>query len=369
MSSDPIRIQTLFLRHFISPRNTDYRYYRKLKRLEDIYPLEFALCDSLPATIIGNIAYAMDVFFYRSRVLKEFMLTQFWRTLRRSTILPSRYLGKAHADVVFTNQFFPRNKINIPIIFEFDFFAYGLGEEREMIRRILYVPESFIKEARIICVRHELSLEAFKSQFPRYTNKAVLVPFYLPTLETISEAQTRRKFDNFNPTKILFVGNLARLKGLPQLIQAFEQIKNNSPENVELTVVSWFQDGPVEVPPHVRKLSDLQQEEVYRLMTESHIFAMPSRRDATGTVFWEAMAKGCALLVPEVSPQKELFGDFGNTAHPLSVDSIAHALEQMINDTEFCLSRALHARRTFVRKYHHSIVGNKYFDVFQQATS
>jgi len=73
------------------------------------------------------------------------------------------------------------------------------------------------------------------------------------------------------------------------------------------------------------------------------------------------------LLVPDINPQREMFGQFGLAAYPTSAESIAAALERMILDSEFCVSHALLARNTFVERFHHSVVGTQYYEIFRRA--
>jgi len=253
-------------------------------------------------------------------------------------------------------------------MFEMDFFVFGIASVREEVRQLLYVPEFIIKRCTIVSIRHPLSLKAFKERFPGYADKAFLVPHYLPFLEPLEEYRILEKFKGFGKpvVRLLFVGNLSRLKGLPELLKAYSIVKKDFP-NLEFVVVSDFRDGPVAIPPEVKVLTNLHQTEVYRLMEETHIFAMPTKMEAIGRVFWEAMAKGCAILLPDVSPQRELFGEYGAVADPTSPYAIAEALLWMLQNPEECQRRALAGRQEFVEKYHHSIVERTYLQLFQEA--
>ncbi|MDA2923055.1 glycosyltransferase family 4 protein [Acidobacteria bacterium AH-259-L09] len=288
--------------------------------------------------------------------------------MRHSIFLSQQYLNKAKPDLLLTMLYFPLNRVNVPIVFEWDFFPYGPAYIQEEMRRRLYIPNWMIERSSHVIVRHELSLNTFKVLFPEFSDKGVVIPPYLPDLETLPEERVYEKFREFRHPKVrlLFVGNLARCKGLTELVEAYGMLKEMHRE-IELTVVSRFQDGIVELPPDVRTFSNLSQTEVYKLMGESHIFALPSKQEATGNVLWEALANGCAILSPALSPQKELFGQFGLTADPTSSEDLAEALEQMINDRDFCLACALKARSTFLENYHRSIVERKYYEVFKKA--
>lgn len=364
-----INVQTMFPKYFIAPGHSEYRDFWVMKKLEDSYPLKFHLLDAHVATVIANATYAWESVMYKSRFTRGLVLSRFWRGVRRAAVVPQRYWAKVQADVILTRSSVPINKVDLPIVFEADFYPYGIPSVKEEVRKLLYVPRWIIERCAFVSVRHDLSAKTFKALFPDFAHKAVVIPHYLPYLEALPEESIIQKFNaTRGAVKMLFVGNLAKLKGLVELVQAYTMLREKHVD-IEFTVVSRFDDGPVELPAEVKKLSNIPHREVYRLMAESHIFAMPANKEATGAVYWEAMANGCAILGPDISPQKELFGEFGLTADPLSPEDIAQALGEMADDRDFCLSCALKARKTFLERYHHSVVARKYFELFQRAVA
>ncbi|MBM3459186.1 MAG: glycosyltransferase family 4 protein [Armatimonadetes bacterium] len=104
-------------------------------------------------------------------------------------------------------------------------------------------------------------------------------------------------------------------------------------------------------------------------MREAHIFAMPTKNDSHGRVFWEAMAAGCALLAPNTTPHQELFAAFGRTADATSPADVTRALGELAGSPQFCLERGLHARSEFLKKYHYSVAGAAYHEAFRRAAA
>jgi len=360
-------VQTLFLRTFPRRRGTDYLYYEKLKELERFYPIMLRSYDSLLPVVLGNILYAADSLW--SRFARRFGLAApgWWSILRRLTIIPPAEVG-SRTDVVYTNYLIPVNRIDAPIILEWDFLIHGPPNEQKLVRQWLHVPAWFIHRARLVVVRHELSRAAFAASYPQDAGKGVIVPHYLPWVEPVLEENVIQKFRQFGDREVslLFVGNDARRKGLPNLLKAYCRLRQAG-QRLRLTVVSEFRDGPLALPPDTIVRSRLSPHEVYALMADAHIFAMPTRREAVGLVFLEAMANGCALLVPDTSPQREIFGDYGLRVPPDDIQAITAALERFLDDGEFTLSCALRARRAFVEQFHHSVVGKQYWDLFRRA--
>jgi glycosyltransferase involved in cell wall biosynthesis len=355
----------MFPKWFIRPGHSEYRDFWVMKGIEKSYPVSFRLLDDPLSAAVANISYALDSATYKLPLTRPVTLTRSWRELRRAVILPRRYLREVEADVIMTRLLFPMNRVDVPIVLEADFFPFGPAKVRRDIAKFLYIPRELIERSARVRVTHALSLQAFRRLYPEFADKGVVIPHYYPHAEAIAEDAVERKFARFgSPTvKVLFVGNLARLKGLPELVAAYTKLKQRHP-GLELTVVSRFDDGSVKLPPEIQPRANIPHAEVYRLMAEAHVFAMPSKQEATGAVYWEAMGQGCALLVPDVSPQRELLGPFGMTADPTSAEDITRTLETMIDQPAVCLQRALRGRETFLAEYHHSVVARKYYELF-----
>lgn len=366
---DALHVRLLLWNNWIGKRNTAHLYFQRISQMERTLPVTFSWCDSPLAAGMGNLTYALDSVFYRNRYTRALGLTKGFKTLRRSVVLPSGGMRRAGVDVLHAIEYVPVNRVGIPILFEWDFSTFGLPEYHEEITRMLYIPRWMVARCAVVSVRHEPSLRAFVKLYPEFADRGTVIPHYLPELEAVPEEVVHRKFEEFGRPRmrLLFVGNQARVKGLPELLEVYRMVRRVYGDALEFTVVSRFQDGRLPLPADVTLHAGLPPAQVYRLMAQSHIFALPTKREATGNVFWEAMASGCAILGPALSPQQELFGEFGRTADPTSPAELADALSQMIEGRDFCRSRALRARATFIDRYHHSVVARLYYEVYQRA--
>ncbi|MBM3946912.1 MAG: glycosyltransferase family 4 protein, partial [SAR202 cluster bacterium] len=341
---DMKRLRVLMLTpktYWVGKRNSDIRTYPLLKNLlEKSHALEMNISESLLLTLQANASYAAAAALWRTQLPKSVdAFASLWHLTRRACWLPKGVIRQHQPDVAYTVLLYPMNRIPIPLVLDFDFNPWGIPTMRAEVDRLRYIPRWMLERAAVIVVRHEVSLEALKERFPDQAQKGIVVPTPLPGLEALEDERVRAKFHAFGAPsiKVVFVGNQAVVKGMPELIQACQTLKPRYP--VDLTVVSRFVDGTVEVPPGVRVLSDLPSAEVYRLMAESHIFVMPTKRDSHGRVFWEAMANGCAIVAPCFTPHQELFAEFGATADPRSPEAIAGALESLISNPGVCLER------------------------------
>jgi glycosyltransferase involved in cell wall biosynthesis len=360
-----LRVQTMFPRPFIG-RGTDNDYLEKLTELERHYPVRVLPCQALMPVVIDNALCAADGVWGRASRRFGLGMPDWWSSLRRLTVVPAPSL--AGADLVYTNFFLPANRINTPVILEWDFFVYGPPDEQHLVSRLLNIPPWFVRRATCVIVRHELSRAAFASRYPEDADKAVVLPIYHPWLEPVPEQHVVRKFERegVSDIRLLFVGNDARRKGLPALAEAYERLRSQH-RRVRFTVVSEFHDGRVTLAPDVIVRSRISRTDLFQLMSEAHIFAMPTRREAVGLVYVEAMANGCALLLPDSSPQRELFGDYGLSAPPDDVDALTSALKTLVDHPDVACTYGLRARRGFILQYHHSVVGKQYWEVFQRA--
>lgn len=326
--------------------------------------MEMLPCRSAVPVMVGNISYAIDSVLERFARHLSTIPPAFWSDLRRLILFPRSAVGRA--DVVFTNFFVPVNPLPIPLVLESDFFVYGQPTDHALVQRWLHIPSSVIARTNLVTVRHELSRAAFQEAFPDQADKAVVVPYYFPFLEAVERPAVVEKFTETQEIRVLFVGNLGTLKGLPFLVEAYRLLRQSG-RRLQLTVVSEFRDGKIAMPSEIQVYSHLRPGEVYGLMARAHIFAMPTRREPTGRVFWEAMANGCALLVPDVSPQRELFGDYGAAASPTEARAIADALDDLMSDRDRLLTLALQARDAFSAGFHHRLVGKRYRSLFERA--
>jgi glycosyltransferase involved in cell wall biosynthesis len=108
-----------------------------------------------------------------------------------------------------------------------------------------------------------------------------------------------RVFSHEQPPTVLFVGRHWEAKGGPDLLDAFVQVRSVHP-NLRLVIAGCTPpvgDVPgVEILGHVDKRTRSGAERLLSLYREADLFCMPSRFDAFGIVFVEAMLHGVACI-------------------------------------------------------------------------
>ena len=151
--------------------------------------------------------------------------------------------------------------------------------------------------------------------------------------------------------RLLFVGRLDAVKGIPLLLEAVTALKKHHPD-MALTIVG---DGPMraDLEAQARAL-DLPTEFVgYRSPAEvaayldSHdILTLPSFAEGVPVVLMEAMAARNPVVASRVGGVQELVEDgvSGFVLPPGDVVSLTKALEKLLNDPQLCKTMGVAGR-------------------------
>ncbi len=137
---------------------------------------------------------------------------------------------------------------------------------------------------------------------------------------------------------ILTVGKIEPRKNLGSLIEAFNKI--GSPD-VELLIVGpggW--DKSVKPRNNIKFTGYVSDQELANLYTSCLFFVYPSIWEGFGYPVLEAMSHGAPVATSDNSSLKEISKDSALLFDPLKVDSIANALQQLLNDQKLRQSLA-----------------------------
>ena len=149
-------------------------------------------------------------------------------------------------------------------------------------------------------------------------------------------SRVNRHSTNYLPKEpfILFVGALQYHKGLFQLLDAYQKLKN--PPVLVLIGTVW-PDTPKEFPGNVHVLKNLQPEEVMDAWKKCLFAVLPSVwAEPFGGVVLEAMSKGKAVIGSKIGghPDMIVHGKTGFLVDPLSTDELTRAMETLMNNPE-----------------------------------
>jgi glycosyltransferase involved in cell wall biosynthesis len=181
---------------------------------------------------------------------------------------------------------------------------------------------------------------------------------------------------------VLFVGRLARKKGVEYLIRAFPDVLARHPD-ARLVLVG---DGPCRtelealssqlgLADRVRFAGSQPPAELPRFYRRSHVFVGPSvvarsgDTESFGLVFAEAMAAGCPVIGTTVGgiPGLVVHGRTGLLVEPESPAALAAAINQVLDSPAQAQTMAALAQRWARRKFNWRQVAQRYADKLAQA--
>ena len=132
-------------------------------------------------------------------------------------------------------------------------------------------------------------------------------------------------------------------KGGPELAAAFERVLAAHPR-AELTIVGC---SPALDLPNCEVVGPVPVGQVGGYYDRASVFCLPTRREAYGIAFLEALAHGLPVVATRVGALLELVseGETGYLVDVGDVDALASRLTALLDDPETCRRLGLAARR------------------------
>ena len=137
----------------------------------------------------------------------------------------------------------------------------------------------------------------------------------------------------------LYVGNVNWAKGINELVAAYRKVRKRVEPSPELLIVgrpNWprVADEVVSRVPGVRWIREADDDELARLYRGAVAMVAPSYYEGFGLPVVEAMASGCPVIASDVSVYRELLGPAGYFVPVGTVDPLAMAMVDVIQDCE-----------------------------------
>jgi glycosyltransferase involved in cell wall biosynthesis len=144
-------------------------------------------------------------------------------------------------------------------------------------------------------------------------------------------------------SRLLFVGRLAGVKGLPVLLEAMARLKPHRP-SLRLSVAG---DGPdrrkleeqakrLGLAENVRFLGYQSQQQVRDLLQQTDVFVLASFAEGVPVVLMEAMAAGVPVVATQIAGIPELVEDgaSGFLVPPADPHALADRVERLLADAD-----------------------------------
>jgi glycosyltransferase involved in cell wall biosynthesis len=159
--------------------------------------------------------------------------------------------------------------------------------------------------------------------------------------------------------RLLFLGWLERDKGIFELLNACRQLSTTLLFSLDIAGEgNASAEARAVVDRH--KLTDmvhfrgwLRDEALHQALRDADVLVLPSWAEGLPNAMIEAMAAGLAVVVTSVGAIPELITDrrSGMLVEPRSADSLAGALNEVINNRELCSKLAREGYRIAVREF------------------
>ncbi len=195
--------------------------------------------------------------------------------------------------------------------------------------------EKIARASFVACISHFCRSQAMSFAATEHWGKLHIVHC------GIEPERYRQRSDANTGKRLLFVGRLAAVKGLPVLIEAMQSAKT---KGLHLTIVG---DGPdratleavVEasgLSSQVTFLGYRSQSDVADLLGESDVLVLPSFAEGVPVVLMEAMAAGLPVIATRIAGIPELVegGVSGLLVSPGDASALAAAIDKIADDPE-----------------------------------
>jgi glycosyltransferase involved in cell wall biosynthesis len=211
-----------------------------------------------------------------------------------------------------------------------------------------------IGEAQFVtCISHFCRAQAMNFSSPEMWGKLHIVHCGIEPERYAPPAAAKGK-------RLLFVGRLASVKGVPVLLSALQSLKERHPE-MRCTLIG---DGPerARLKARAREMGldgmtefagYKSQTEVAEALAQSDLFVLPSFAEGVPVVLMEAMAAGVPVVTTHVAGIPELVRDgvHGILAHPGDPASLAGAIDALLDDPRRAHVMGLAGRETVQRDF------------------
>ncbi len=302
--------------------------------------------------------------------------------VRRALLVAARLLYFPHraasaADLLLSHICFPFPRPRIPLIWSSQGISPAMYYERcgqWSLEDVIFLYRVLGPQAQALLIATESGARHLLRWCPELEAKTHVVPAPVLVPPDIPEMKPSQR-DGI--IRLLFVGLDPVLKGLPELLDAYEWLRRRH-ARLQLDIVVRLGDG--ELRERVWEISELSgawglrvhpplpHKRVLELMREADLFVSPTYADTYAVAAVEAMAHRCAIVISNFDPLPELFpnAEVGFLVAPGDVRGLIERLETVIANLDVLRRFQENARRRYLTVHDPARVRRRLEAVFER---
>ena len=174
--------------------------------------------------------------------------------------------------------------------------------------------------------------------------------------------------------RILCVGRLGEHKGQRWLLEVYRRARERFEHPANLVLVGRDEDGEAQIREVVKKwhleeevtvFGEASDEELDRWYVESDVFALFSKYEAFGLVFFEALARGLPVLTHAVGASQEVLTHGSVVVPRYDFETAVDSLVRMVNDASWRKSLGAEGREHVMANFTWPTVAERYLELYQ----
>ena len=241
-----------------------------------------------------------------------------------------------------------------PLVFTPHFHPFGT--KPRLFRRLFdfFFGNFALRSADRVIALTDYERELLSKKVPVSRIRVVPNPVDLASLKRVSGFKQSHKLRDY----VLFVGRIERDKGINFLIESLKGL------GVDLVIVGKDVGYAKELinDDYVHVIGEVSQRDLMAAYSECLMLVMPSKYEAFGITFIEAMSYGKPVIGSDVGPVKSVIGSAGLTAPYGDVKALRAAVKSVLKNPSRFKREALARSKLFSV----SKVSNSVLDVYKE---
>ncbi len=235
---------------------------------------------------------------------------------------------------------------SVPVIHDLNYEHYPKDLPRWTSWHYRHFFPKFADKARRIITVSEFSKQDIVQQYDIHADKIDVVfnaaDLHYKKMEEIEKTEVRNKYSS-GEEYFLYVSALHPRKNVKRLLEAFDMVKDTSGSPIKLVLVGphYFKNSEMEkVYQQMKYKNDvvftgrLNVEELSKVMGAAFCLVYVSYFEGFGIPLVEAMQCEVPVIASDVTSIPEVTSDAALMVNPLSVDSIANGMLEVLKDPD-----------------------------------